>query len=29
MVEDMREKGVNEKYFAEMLTLDIGSILTK
>lgn len=29
MVEDMRAKGVNEKYFGEVLTLDIEKILTQ
>lgn len=29
MVADMRAKGVNEKYFGEVLTLDIEKILTQ
>lgn len=29
MVQDMREKGINEKYFSEMMTIDIDKILTK
>jgi hypothetical protein len=28
MVDDMRTKGVDEKYFGEMLTLDIKKILS-
>lgn len=29
MVEDMKEKGVNEKYFGEMKTIDIKKLLMK
>ena len=28
MVEDMKAKGVDEKYFGEMLTLDIKKVLS-